>query len=183
MRILPFFEDSKRYEELAEAAQDLQHCYSQVVELTQSNRRRLATYYRVYFCGKRFGRLNGLEFVYKEPDVTPLASIKLRLEELYSKGFPKGEFEIIADSKELSEMNLDERKAYLQITHVEPYWPEDEEDKEKAHFELHHEVQYFAYSTPFTKSGKARGEIADQHMRKTVLKLADGRSFPDMQKR
>eukprot|EP00045_Choanoeca_perplexa_P017909 m.271404 g.271404 ORF g.271404 m.271404 type:complete len:2093 (+) comp17671_c2_seq2:84-6362(+) len=183
MRMLPILEDGKRYEELTAAAKDLHGVYGNVVSLNQSNKRILATYYRVRFHGRAFARDNGKEYIYKEPNVTPLASIKLRLEALYSPKFRTGEFEIITDSKELGEMKLDSKKAYLQITHVEPHWPTDDEEAKKPHFELHHEVRYFIYSTPFTKSGKARGEIADQCMRKTVLTMDDGLSFPHIRKR
>jgi hypothetical protein len=143
--MLPILEDGKRYEELTAAAEDLHGVYGKVVSLNQSNKRILATYYRVRFHGRGFEREQGKEFIYKEPNVTPLASIKLRLEALYSTKLRDGEFEIITDSKELSELKLDTKKAYLQITHVEPYWPSNDEDAKKPHFELHHEVKPDAY--------------------------------------
>ena len=141
MRMLPILEDGKRYEELTAAANDLHAVYGQVVSLNQSNKRILATYYRVRFHGRGFDREHGKEYIYKEPNVTPLASIKLRLEALYMTKLRAGEFEIITDSKELSELKLDPQKAYLQITHVEPHWSTDDEEAKKPHFELHHEVQ------------------------------------------
>lgn len=64
---------------------------------------------------------------------------------------------------------LDPKLAYVQVTHVTPYFEEDELADRRTDFERNHNVSRFAYETPFTKAGKARGEVAEQWKRRTVL--------------
>lgn len=65
---------------------------------------------------------------------------------------------------------LDPKLAYIQVTHVIPFFTKDELDQRLNEFEQNHDVDTFMYETPFTKSGAARGSVEEQWKRKTVIK-------------
>merc|ERR1712141_847394 len=113
------------------------------------------SYYRVAFFGKEWDDYDGRIYIYKEPGITPLAEIHTRLRDLYSKRFTAEKFEIISDSKPITEMKLDPNRVYLQLTSVQPYFDKNEINREND-FEKSQHVSTFVYSTPFTKEGKAR---------------------------
>ena len=50
-----------------------------------------------------------------------------------------------------------------------PYFKEKELQRRLTDFERNNNVNQFMYETPFTKNGKARGEIHEQFKRRTVL--------------
>ena len=64
---------------------------------------------------------------------------------------------------------LDQKFAYIQVTHVTPYFEEKELQKRITEFERNNNIKRFMFETPFTKAGKARGEIHEQFKRRTVL--------------
>ena len=72
-------------------------------------------------------------------------------------------------SMQVDPKELDPNIAYIQVTYVTPYFTDKELLERKTDFERNTNVKRFVYHTPFTKSGKAHGEITDQWMRKTVL--------------
>ncbi|KHJ80865.1 dedicator of cytokinesis, partial [Oesophagostomum dentatum] len=67
-------------------------------------------------------------------------------------------------------------KAYLQITYVEPYFDKWERRRRLTHFERSHKIKRFVYATPFTRDGKAHGDLKDQFKRRTILTTQH--SFP-----
>ena len=64
---------------------------------------------------------------------------------------------------------LDTDKAFIQITHVLPYFTEEELSERPSKFEREHSLSRFVFEVPFTPSGEARGDIRNQFMRKTQL--------------
>ena len=64
---------------------------------------------------------------------------------------------------------LDMDHAYIQITHVEPYFTEEELEERKTSFERNDRLQRFYFQTPFTKGDKRRGDVSEQWMHKTIL--------------
>lgn len=66
---------------------------------------------------------------------------------------------------------MDPKIAYIQITHVTPYFIKDELEIRQTEFEQNHDVDTFMYETPFTKNGGgARGNLVeDQWKRRTIL--------------
>lgn len=153
--------------------------------MDRSKKRHFATYFRVKFFGKAFDSLDGKEFIYKEPSITPLATISLRLNSLYAKHLAgKAQLEMITDSKDIDSSSLDSRKAFLQITHVEPHFSDEELKSRRLHFHQNHKVNSFIFETPFTVNGKARSDsVSEQCKRKTILLLADSAYFPSFRKR
>ncbi|KAI6186152.1 putative Dock-9 [Aphelenchoides besseyi] len=133
------------------------------------DKRSFGTYFRVGFYGFRFGDLNGEEFIYKEPFFTKLPEISHRLEAFYVSKFGKNVVEVIKDSNDLDARQLDQSKAYLQITFVEPYFEIWEKRRRTTHLSRNYGINRFVYSTPFTRDGKAHGELKDQYKRRTIL--------------
>lgn len=69
---------------------------------------------------------------------------------------------IIKDSNQVDVSTLDPEKIYLQITFVEPYFEAFELRVRETHFERNFNLNRFIFSTPFTKAGKAHGELHEQ---------------------
>lgn len=178
---MPILEQARRYGALAEACTDLQECFERILQLQDTNRRHLGTFFRVAFAGRLFGGMDGRQFIYKEPNVTPLATISLRLKALFEKRFGNGKVEMITDSKEIDRSRLDASKAYLQITYVEPHFSEAEAPFRQTYFEKNHNNFSFSFETPFTRSGKAHGPVGEQCMRVTILEVP--KAFPYIKKR
>lgn len=65
--------------------------------------------------------------------------------------------------------DLDNKYAHIQVTHVTPFFKEKELQRRLTDFEKNNNVREFMYETPFTKTGRARGEIDEQYKRRTVL--------------
>lgn len=64
---------------------------------------------------------------------------------------------------------MDPKIAYIQVTHVVPYFCKDELENRQTEFEQNHDVDSFMYETPFTQSGSARGNVDEQWKRRTIL--------------
>lgn len=64
---------------------------------------------------------------------------------------------------------LDSKIAYIQVTHVVPYFCKDELENRQTEFEQNHDVDTFMYETPFTQTGNARGNVDEQWKRRTIL--------------
>jgi dedicator of cytokinesis protein 9/10/11 len=64
---------------------------------------------------------------------------------------------------------LDSKYAYIQVTHVTPYFDEKELTERQTDFERNNNVRRFMFETPFTKDGKAHGEIENQWRRRTII--------------
>ncbi|KJE96095.1 Dock7 protein [Capsaspora owczarzaki ATCC 30864] len=179
--LLPILEKNRSFEKLAEHHGKLQDIFQLIVGVMQSGKRILGSYYRVGFYGEKFGEQNGKEYIYKEPKITPLAEISLRLQTVYKERFGERNFELITDSVDVDVSKLDPLKAYIQLTYVEPYFTEYELKERVTSFERSNNINRFIYDTPFTESGKARGSIEDQRKRKTILTTEA--FFPYLKKR
>lgn len=64
---------------------------------------------------------------------------------------------------------LDNRYCHIQVVHVTPYFDERELQKRLTDYERNNNVKRFMFETPFTKDGKAHGEIDKQCKRRTIL--------------
>eukprot|EP00055_Hartaetosiga_balthica_P016741 m.107051 g.107051 ORF g.107051 m.107051 type:complete len:2103 (-) comp9168_c1_seq1:222-6530(-) len=180
--ITPRYEEQYRYHDLSSAHRDLHECYESVLSFNRNKTRHLATYFRVGFYGKLLEDLDGKEFIYKEPQVTPLATVSLILREQYTT-HAGSTIEIISHSNVVNRSDLDPHKVYIQITHVEPYF-EGEDVPRQCVFEEFVGLKRFIFETPYTVNGKARSEnVAEQCKRKTILSLENDQSFPHLRYR
>ena len=65
---------------------------------------------------------------------------------------------------------LDPALAYVQVTHVKPYFDARELEERVTHFERNNNVRRFMYETPFTRTaGRAHGEVHEQWKRRTIV--------------
>lgn len=180
--IIPIYERKRNFEKLAGAYEILHRAYSKVVEVMQSGRRLLGKYFRVAFYGQSyFEEEDGKEYIYKEPKITGLPEICERLHNMYGEKYGKENIRLIKDSNKVDVHGLDPKYAYIQVTYVTPYFDQKELKDRQTEFEHNNNIRQFMYETPFTKDGKARGQIEEQYKRRTVLTTSH--SFPYVKKR
>ncbi|KAI1900070.1 hypothetical protein AGOR_G00046250 [Albula goreensis] len=165
--IIPIMEAHRDFRKLASTHDKLQRAFESINQ--KGHKRMFGTYFRVGFYGAKFGDLDEREFIYKEPGITHLPEISHRLEAFYSQCFGEDALEIIKDSAPVDRNKLNPNKAYIQITYVEPYFDDYEMKDRLTNFEKNFNLRRFMYTTPFTKSGRPRGELSEQYKRKTVL--------------
>uniref|UniRef100_A0A8C4IUJ7 Dedicator of cytokinesis 11 n=1 Tax=Dicentrarchus labrax TaxID=13489 RepID=A0A8C4IUJ7_DICLA len=180
--IIPIYEKRHEYEKLSRLYDTLHRAYNKIMEVMQSGRRLLGTYFRVAFYGQGFfEEEDGKEYVYKEPKLTGLSEISQRLLTLYGEKFGPENVKIIQDSNKVNPKDLDPKFAYVQVTFVKPYFEEKEAPEKKTDFEKCHNINYFVFETPYTLSGKKHGGVEEQCKRRIVLKTAN--TFPYVKKR
>ena len=182
--LLPVHEKAHDYAKLATSHLSLSNIFSKIVETMNNQSRLFGSYYRVGFYGKKFGDLNGKEFVYKEPKITRLGEIQDRLLALYGRKLGTA-ISVITTSGEVSDQKkLEADACYMQLTHVQPYFDDWELKQRKTDYERNNNIGRFIFETPFTKSagGKTQSpSLQDQWKRKTILTVEN--TFPYMKRR
>ncbi|KAG3293311.1 dedicator of cytokinesis 9 [Ictidomys tridecemlineatus] len=194
--IIPIYEKRRDFERLAHLYDTLHRAYSKVTEVMHSGRRLLGTYFRVAFFGQAaqyqftdsetdvegfFEDEDGKEYIYKEPKLTPLSEISQRLLKLYSDKFGSENVKMIQDSGKVNPKDLDSKYAYIQVTHVIPFFDEKELQERKTEFERSHNIRRFMFEMPFTQAGKRQGGVEEQCKRRTILTAIH--CFPYVKKR
>uniref|UniRef100_A0A8C8SQQ6 Dedicator of cytokinesis 9 n=1 Tax=Pelusios castaneus TaxID=367368 RepID=A0A8C8SQQ6_9SAUR len=180
--IIPIYEKRRDFERLAHLYDTLHRAYSKVTEVMHTGKRLLGTYFRVAFFGQGFFEdEDGKEYIYKEPKLTPLSEISQRLHKLYSDKFGSENVRMIQDSGKVNPKDLDSKYAYIQVTHVIPYFEEKELQERKTEFERTHNIRRFVFEMPFTHSGKRQGGVEEQCKRRTILTAIH--CFPYVKKR
>ncbi|KAA0723028.1 Dedicator of cytokinesis protein 11 [Triplophysa tibetana] len=180
--IIPVYEKRHEFEKLRRLYDTLQRAYAKILEVMQSGRRMLGTYYRVAFYGQSFfEEEDGKEYIYKEPKITSLPEISHRLIGLYGEKFGTESVKIIQDSNKVNQKELDLKFAYIQVTFVKPYFEEKELLERKIAFEKCHNINRFVFETPYTLTGKKQGGVEEQCKRRTVLTTTN--TFPYVKKR
>uniref|UniRef100_A0A8B9LMK3 Dedicator of cytokinesis 11 n=1 Tax=Astyanax mexicanus TaxID=7994 RepID=A0A8B9LMK3_ASTMX len=180
--IIPVYEKRHEFEKLRRLYDTLQRAYSKILEVMQTGRRLLGTYFRVAFYGQGFfEEEDGKEYIYKEPKLTGLSEISHRLLTLYGEKFGAENVKIIQDSNKVNQKDLDPKFAYIQVTFVKPYFDEKDLSERTTDFEKCHNINRFVFETPYTLSGKKHGGIEEQCKRRTVLTTAN--TFPYVKKR
>lgn len=181
--VIPMYERKRNYEALSKCYKTLHTAYNKILEVNRTGRRLLGTYYRVVFFGKAyFGEDSEKEYIYKEPKVTSLPEISERLHRMFCEKFGKESVKMIMDSIQVNPNDLDPKYAYIQVTHVVPYFTEMELLERQTEFERHNNISEFMFETPFTLDGtKARGQLEEQCKRRTILTTEY--KFPYIKKR
>ncbi|KAJ7319838.1 hypothetical protein JRQ81_019349 [Phrynocephalus forsythii] len=170
------------HQRLAHLYDTLHRAYSKVTEVMHTGKRLLGTYFRVAFFGQGFFEdEDGKEYIYKEPKLTSLSEISQRLQKLYSDKFGSENVRMIQDSGKVNPKDLDSKYAYIQVTHVVPYFEEKELQERKTEFERNHNIRRFMFEMPFTQLGKRRGGVEEQCKRRTILTAIH--CFPYVKKR
>ncbi|OQR75674.1 dedicator of cytokinesis protein 7-like [Tropilaelaps mercedesae] len=164
---IPILEAHRDYKKLEEVHKKLSQGFQ--LMSTMGDKRHFGTYFRVGFYGPKLNDMHAMEFIYKERSLTKLPEISSRLETLYAKRFGEEFVEIIKDSNAVDVDLLNPEKVYIQITYVEPYFELYEQKDRTTLYERNNKIMRFMYATPFTPSGRAHGDLWEQHKRKTVL--------------
>uniref|UniRef100_A0A8C2KUG3 Dedicator of cytokinesis 8 n=1 Tax=Cyprinus carpio TaxID=7962 RepID=A0A8C2KUG3_CYPCA len=169
--IVPILEAHRDFRKLTSTHDKLQRAFENIIQ--KGHKRMFGTYFRVGFYGSKFGDLDEQEFIYKEPGITHLPEISHRLENFYSQCFGDEVLEMIKDSTPVDRKKLNPNKVLLInmtcITFVEPFFDDYEMKDRLTNFEKNFNLRRFMYTTPFTKSGRPRGELNEQYKRKTIL--------------
>eukprot|EP00727_Mastigamoeba_balamuthi_P009873 m51a1_g5508 putative DOCK (Dedicator of cytokinesis) protein (1848) ;mRNA; f:378177-385230 len=177
--VLPLFRAQANYQRQAVVYADLKDLCIMVVKEGANNTRVAPNYYRVAFIGKDFGVSNGKEYIYKENNFTRIAEFTERVKKQFEDKFT---VEIVPNTKELKSADLSSGKNFIQLGAVLPYI-EESEDKKRAATMLsqHFGISRFVMEVPYTRGGKAQGEIAEQWKRRVIFTV-DG-AFPSIKKR
>lgn len=186
--ILPIYEKKRCYDLLRQSHERLAQNYAKVVEANKSGKRLLGRFYRVAFFGQAyFEEEAGSQYIYKEPKVTSLSEISERLHKQYCEKFGQDVVKMIKDSIpvranteyvtrfkknlrfQIEQGDLDQKYAYVQVTHATPYFEKNELEDRPTEFEQNHDIATFMFETPFTKDGRTRGNPEEQWKRRTIL--------------
>ncbi|KAJ6653778.1 hypothetical protein lerEdw1_008707 [Lerista edwardsae] len=180
--IIPIYEKRREFEKLTQVYRTLHGAYTKILEVMQTKKRLLGTYFRVAFYGQAFfEEEDGKEYIYKEPKLTGLSEISLRLLKLYGEKFGAESVKIIQDSNKVNVKDLDPKYAHIQVTYLKPFFDEKELLERKTDFERNHNISRFVFETPYTLSGKKHGSVEEQCKRRTILTTSS--SFPYVKKR
>uniref|UniRef100_A0A5F4W6R9 Dedicator of cytokinesis 11 n=1 Tax=Callithrix jacchus TaxID=9483 RepID=A0A5F4W6R9_CALJA len=180
--IIPIYEKRREFEKLTQVYRTLHGAYTKILEVMHTKKRLLGTFFRVAFYGQSFfEEEDGKEYIYKEPKLTGLSEISLRLVKLYGEKFGTENVKIIQDSDKVNAKELDPKYAHIQVTYVKPYFDDKELTERKTEFERNHNISRFVFEAPYTLSGKKQGCIEEQCKRRTILTTSN--SFPYVKKR
>ncbi|XP_030886778.1 dedicator of cytokinesis protein 11 [Leptonychotes weddellii] len=180
--IIPIYEKRREFEKLTQVYRTLHGAYTKVLEVMHTKKRLLGTFFRVAFYGQSFfEEEDGKEYIYKEPKLTGLSEISLRLVKLYGEKFGTENVKIIQDSDKVNAKELDPKYAHIQVTYVKPYFDDKELTERKTEFERNHNINRFVFEAPYTLSGKKQGCVEEQCKRRTILTTSN--SFPYVKKR
>uniref|UniRef100_A0A8B9CL13 Dedicator of cytokinesis 11 n=1 Tax=Anser brachyrhynchus TaxID=132585 RepID=A0A8B9CL13_9AVES len=180
--IIPIYEKRREFEKLTQLYRTLHGAYAKILEVMHTRKRLLGTFFRVAFYGQTFfEEEDGKEYIYKEPKLTGLSEISLRLLKLYGEKFGSETVKIIQDSNKVNVKDLDPKYAHIQVTYVKPYFEDKEISERKTEFERNHNINRFVFETPYTLSGKKHGSVEEQCKKRTILTTSN--SFPYVKKR
>ncbi|TFK15368.1 Dedicator of cytokinesis protein 11 [Platysternon megacephalum] len=180
--IIPIYEKRREFEKLTQLYRTLHGAYTKILEVMHTRKRLLGTFFRVAFYGQTFfEEEDGKEYIYKEPKLTGLSEISLRLLKLYGEKFGAENVKIIQDSNKVNVLDLDPKYAHIQVTYVKPYFEDKELSERKTEFERNHNMRRFVFESPYTLSGKKHGSVEEQCKRRTILTTSN--SFPYVKKR
>ncbi|XP_075797269.1 dedicator of cytokinesis protein 11 isoform X2 [Pelodiscus sinensis] len=180
--IIPIYEKRREFEKLTQLYRTLHGAYTKILEVMHTRKRLLGTFFRVAFYGQTFfEEEDGKEYIYKEPKLTGLSEISLRLLKLYGEKFGAENVKMIQDSNKVNVKDLDPKYAHIQVTYVKPYFEDKELSERKTEFERNHNIGKFVFETPYTLSGKKHGCVEEQCKKRTVLTTSN--LFPYVKKR
>lgn len=105
--IIPILENRRDYHGLIQSYEHLAQSYQRVIDFNRTGKRLLGRFYRVVFYGQMyFEEENGIEFIFKEPKVTSLSEISMRLKKQFEDKFGSNVVKIIMDSNQVRKKNF-----------------------------------------------------------------------------
>lgn len=101
--IIPILENRRDYGSLVECYNHLSQSYQRVIEFNRNGKRLLGRFYRVIFYGQMyFEDDHNVEYIYKEPKLTTLSEISLRLRKQFEDKFGADVVKMIMDSNQVT---------------------------------------------------------------------------------
>eukprot|EP01101_Sappina_pedata_P013074 TRINITY_DN9379_c0_g1_i1.p1 TRINITY_DN9379_c0_g1~~TRINITY_DN9379_c0_g1_i1.p1 ORF type:complete len:562 (-),score=218.46 TRINITY_DN9379_c0_g1_i1:33-1577(-) len=169
--LIPIYENENEYRQLFQGHQKLASTWEQVHQFSVNEQRLFGTYFRVGFHGEPLGpAVDAREYVYKLPKLFHLYDLSARFKAHFGKQFGEDNVIVLQDSNVPDRSKFEKGKIYLQLTHVERYFSQQELEKRNTHFARSTKISHFIYSAPFTKAGGPRADgVSGQWIRKTVL--------------
>ncbi|KAG5451148.1 Dedicator of cytokinesis protein 7 [Clonorchis sinensis] len=180
-KLVPVLEALNQYSQLNVIHGKIKEAYT-TLEKHQRKKRLFSSYFRIGFYGALFGTNDGTEYIYREPPLTKLPDITLRIRDYYANKFGEERVVVLKDANVVDTSTLDPDKVYLQITYVEPHFDEHELRQRSTEAQRNYMLKRFVYSMPFTpRKGVVHGSLAEQYQRKVILTTE--RNFPYVKSR
>eukprot|EP00026_Physarum_polycephalum_P000247 Phypoly_transcript_00247.p1 GENE.Phypoly_transcript_00247~~Phypoly_transcript_00247.p1 ORF type:complete len:1883 (+),score=221.77 Phypoly_transcript_00247:138-5651(+) len=179
--LLPIHQQKRNWVMQAECHHDLATLCNKIVEDNKVSGRIFSNYYRVALYGQdNLGASHNAEYVYKESNATRLTDLSDRLMKQFGDKFGIDKVHLLPN-KVVDVKSLDPTHIYIQIVAVDPFLTSNQLKDRISAFEQNFNINAFIFEIPFTKSGKAHGDMLEQYKRKTIL-LVEA-AFPHVKKR
>jgi len=173
--VIDIHQKERDYAQLAECFRDLKTVCEALVKSNQERARLFSNYYRVAFFGKNWhSELQGKEFVYRANDTVRLNDFTNRLKTQFSNKFG-GNVELLGNIS-VDTSKLKDDVSYFQVVSLTEYFEPEQLNERPNLWDRKFNMNRFIFESPFTKSGKAHGDLADQCKRKTILRTS--KAFP-----
>ncbi|KAL3318789.1 Dedicator of cytokinesis protein 10 [Cichlidogyrus casuarinus] len=160
--IIPVYEMRRDWTKLTNIYHHLGSAYEAVLRAESGAQRLFASYYRVSFFGQPFESQAGKTFIYRANPCFKLHDMCQLLLQIYVTKYGQDNIELINDSFIMPSPDeiRESGKGYLLISFVEPCLnPKpasttnlNESGAPVTAFELNHNVRFFKFETPFTRS-------------------------------
>lgn len=143
--------------------------------MPEADFRMFGTYYRVGFYGKSFtdgvAMLDGVEYVYKYPQITMLPEVTTKMKAEMEKQFGEGSITMLQDSRPVKEQKLAADKLYIQITATTIYFDSKDLQERTSYYAVNHNIHKFMYETPYARDGNGlyAKSVADQCKIRVIL--------------
>ncbi|VDN01206.1 unnamed protein product [Thelazia callipaeda] len=175
---IPIYEELKNYRALVNLYAELQQAFSLADQMKVSGKRRLGTYFKVFFYGPaHFKEQHNTEWIYREAGHTSLAEACERMVHACRCALGHDRIQIITE-KDMNK-SFDEMIAYVQMTHVEPSIANHDISSYEAHTNVRdfvHEVAIIDENVPADSPLVAR-----QALKRIFITVED--SFPSTRRR
>lgn len=173
----PIFEYWHSFNELQFMFSNYHTTFSAMVEDSEGQDVFTDRFFRVTLFGDRLGESNGKMFIYRQKPLTHLYDFTNTLVSQYKEMYGNDNVVQISESGKIDTTKLDlVHKIYIQITFVEPYLQDDDDDDVEVEV-TNNCYQKFFFETPFVKNEddntvnvkSQQASMEKQWIRKTIL--------------
>lgn len=172
---------NRNWSELQDVYEDLESLCRMIVETNNADSRMFSVYFKVMLMGKKFGEVDGQEYIYKERPGARLAEVSERIKTQYESKFGHGNVVVLGNRYDPAKLDL-ENCVYVQLLGVEPYLDATEMEQRRTPFERRFNLSRFIFEAPFTKSGKAHSDDIREQQKKKIIMTTEN-PFPYVIKR
>jgi hypothetical protein len=180
--VIDIHQRHRDYKQLALCFADLEAVCSSLTAANMQGSRLFSNFYRVGFYGAAWpADLRDAKFIYKEHANVLLPDFTSRLTKQLSRKYGEGKVELVSNLKQVETMKLEPDIYYFQIASVSEFFTPEDRANRKLLWDRKFNINEFEYTTPFTKSGKAHGDLHEQYLRQNFVKI--GENFPHVRTR